>query len=494
MGDIYFTTNPSDYSKLEGLYVNEHNPPGFIRGEDLGTVGFGGKCVRGPLTPTEITSSGRFLEVFGGRDKTAKGTGGARIGEVHAALLNKKFGKLVIRRVAAADATKAEHTFSDAVPTAIAKVIASSVGSWGKDISAEVKAASDGDANHFNVEVTYQGKVTVLKNFDFTAGSDNSAQVVGNDDARLVDVVKLADGRPVNAVSALSTNGSDGALAVTDYNAAMNDLAGYPDIDIVLVPEAVTGSAATFHANLVALAAQVSDRIFLTWAQAHGQSVAAEKAQLAAQILTRSDRIVWCYNSPWTIDPDTGLEFQQAPHIWLASILSQIDIDIHAGSEETKALLAGITRLTSPSLGADRQGLIDLRDAGISSLEYVGDGFQFRSVVVTDLTPGKTELTRRRMADFLQLGGADRLRHFVKAKGTESNRDTMASELTAFSEELRGAERVIEEFEIDQISVNTKAQRSQGIEKLLWRVDLIDHILALVFETEIGTGVVIQKQ
>jgi hypothetical protein len=185
MGDVYFSTNPSDYTQLEGLYVNERNPPGFIRGEDLGTVGFGGKCVRGPLTPVEITSSGRFLEVFGGRDKTAKGTGGARIGEVHAALLNKKFGKIVVRRVAAADASKAEHQFVDGVPANIMKVVASSVGSWGKDITAEVKAASDGDANHFNLEVTYQGKLTVYPNIDLHNGTDNSAQVIGSDDARL---------------------------------------------------------------------------------------------------------------------------------------------------------------------------------------------------------------------------------------------------------------------------------------------------------------------
>jgi hypothetical protein len=35
MSDVYFTTNPSEYSKLEGLYVAERNPPGFIQGADL---------------------------------------------------------------------------------------------------------------------------------------------------------------------------------------------------------------------------------------------------------------------------------------------------------------------------------------------------------------------------------------------------------------------------------------------------------------------------
>lgn len=489
--DIYYTTNPSEFSKLEGLYISERNPPGFIAGADFSTVGFAGKCVRGPLTPVEITSSGRFLEVFGGRDKTANGTGGARIGEVHGALINKRFGPIVVRRVAAADATKAKHTFAAADSTNIIDVVASSVGSWGKNVTAEVLAATDGDATHFNLKVTYQGQEVIYQNLDVTAGNDNTALVIGTDDARLVDVVKLADGRPANASSALGTDGSDGTLAVGDYNAGVSDLASHPGVSVVLVPEAVTGDAAAFHSHLVTLAAQVADRIFLTWAQAHGQAVATEIAQVAAQITTRTDRIWWCFNSPYTVDPDTSAEMQTAPHVWLASILSQVDVDIHAGSAETRALLAGIKRLTKT--GLSREDLIALRNAGICTLERLTDGFRFRSVVTTDLTKGKTEGSRRRMADHLQISASERLRNFVKAKNTVVNRSTMAAELTAYSEGLRGQQRIIEEFEIDQASVNTKAQRSEGTEKLLWRVDLIGHILSLVFETEIGTGVVIER-
>src|SRR5690554_2702784 len=97
--DLYFTTNPADWTKLEGLYVSERNPPGMIQGANTSVVGFAGKCVRGPDHPVEITSPGRCLEVFGGRDYTATGQGGTRIGEVHGALLNKRFGKIVVRRV-----------------------------------------------------------------------------------------------------------------------------------------------------------------------------------------------------------------------------------------------------------------------------------------------------------------------------------------------------------------------------------------------------------
>jgi hypothetical protein len=491
MSNVYFSTNPSDYPKLEGLYVAEQNPPGFIQGVALNTVGFAGKCVRGPLVPTEITSTGRFLEVFGGRDKTANGTGGVRIGEVHGALCNKKFGKIVVRRVAASDATKANHTFSDAVPTAIMRIDASSVGSWGAGVTAAVVAATDGDANHFNLQVTYQGKTVIYQNLDLHNGSDNSAAIIGTDDARLIDIVKLVDGRPVNASSALATAGSDGTLAVTDYNAGINDLAAFPGVQVVLTPEVVAGSVATFHSNLVTLAATVSDRVFLTWAQAHGVAVATEAAQVTSQITTRTDRIWWCKNSPYTIDPDTGAEAQTAPHVWLASILSQTDVDVHPGSYDNIPLLAGVTRLTETAL--TRDDLIALKAAGISTIERDPDGFLFRSAVTTSLASGKTEQTRRRACDYLQLSASSRLRSNVKAKNTRTRRAQIASELTAFSREDQKAEHVVEEFAIDQVSVNNPTDRGQGTEKLLWTVKLIDHILALVLETDIATGITIEK-
>lgn len=516
MTDIYFSTNPADFTKLEGLYVSERNPPGFIQGIDTSIVGLAGKCVRGPLTPQLITSPGRFLEVYGGRDHTANGTGGARVGEVHGALVNKRFGAIVVRRVAAADAVKASFTFETTAGgggTAVLLAQASSVGLWGNNVGLKISAAGDGNVNHFKATARYLGQEYVFDNCDISGANDNLALVVGSDVATVITLSKVAPGRPSNTVASADgadadafvllgqttvpgytgVAGSDGTLVVGDYNSGMNDLAAYPGVAVCLVPEIVAGAAATFHSNLVTLASQVSDRIFLTWAQAHGQTPTAEAAQAAAQITTRSDRIWWCYNSAYTVDPDTDAEMQTAPHVWLASVLSQIPVSVHAGSSQTRALLAGVKRVTNTSL--QRGDLIVLRNAGICALERLEDGFQFRSVVTTDLTPGKTEGARRRIADYLQLSASKRLRAFVKARNTIVNRATMAAELTAFSRSEQNPDTgVIEAFTIDQASVNTPAQRSQGLEKLLWRVKPYDFMLFLVFETEIGSGVVIEQQ
>lgn len=507
---IFFTSNPSDYSKLEGLYVTERRPPGFIRGADLSTVGFAGRCVRGPTTPTLITSAGQFLETYGARDY---GLGGTLIGQVWAALQNKKFGPYIVRRVVAGDAVVASFTFETTAGgggTEVMRVDASSAGLWGNDVGIKIAAATDGNVNHFNMTAKYLGKEVLYENLDITTGNDNLALKIGTEASRFITATKLANGRPVNHSSGVdgadtllfvnlgetvsgftSVAGAEGTLDEGDYVDGIEDLAVEPDVAVVLVPEAVPGTVATFHSSMVTLAASVSDRIFLTWAQAHGQSVATEIAQVAAQITTRSDRIWWAFNSPYTVDPDTDAEFQQGPHVWLASILSQTDIDVHAGSFETIALLAGVSRLTASSFSRD--DLIALREAGISTLTRVKGGFQFQSVVTTDLNPGLTEGTRRRMADFLQLSAAERLQTYVKEKNTATRRAAMLAELVGFSEGLKRAERVIEDFGIDTTTVNTKDQRSQGEEHILWDVDLIDHILALVLETNIKTGAVTVK-
>jgi hypothetical protein len=167
-------------------------------------------------------------------------------------------------------------------------------------------------------------------------------------------------------------------------------------------------------------------------------------------------------------------------------------VDIHPGGQTTVPQTAGVSSVTNEAL--TRADLVLLRETGICTLEKLSGQFLFRSGVTTSLVSGKTEITRRRMADFLQLSAADRLKYYVKSKNTLEVRAQITGELVAFSQSLRDQSRVVEEFEVTQEGVNTELQRSQGIEKVLWRVKLIGHILALVIETEIGTGVIIESE
>lgn len=517
-----FTSNQSEFTRLEGLYIFEQNPPGFVRGVSLGTVGIFGRCVRGPVDEAiEITSESRFLEVFGGRSNSADGSG-TLVGDVWRDLLNKPFGKLVITRAAATGDVAASFTEEDAAGgagVAIIRIDATSPGVWGNNVGFRIEDATDGVATSFNLLVRYFGTITTYENLNTNGPTDdNLATIIGDDDANNVLVTKLADGRPLNTddqtgvyLAALDTGvaltgymllgttvtdyvivlGTTAAVAATDYTAAgraFDQLKDYKGVSIVLCSEADTEATVdSVNTTMLTHAATSSDRLFLMWSGSHADSRATVVSDVDA--FTRNDRVVFCYNSAKTLDPETALTITTPPHAWMASILSQTDVDIHPGEEATKSFSAGITGLQDESL--TREDYVALREGGIAALER-DEGFLFVSGVVISLTPGKTEITRRRSADFLQLSAAGRLKFFVKKKNLAETRRVMGGELVAFSQGLQDTQRVVEAFEVDQESVNTAAQRSQGLEFILWRVKLIGHILFLVLKTEIGTGVTIE--
>ncbi len=490
MSDIYFSNNPTKWRALEGLYISEIDPPGFIQGRDTSVVGIAGKCVRGPTTAQVITSVGRFLEVYGGRDIVEDGT---LTGEIWKALLSKPFGRVVVRRVTAAAAATAAVTLDDTSVDCVT-VTASSNGTWGNGISVAVENASSGIATQFNLRVTWRSTVTLYENLDTEGTNNNLLEVVGDDIGNLVVLTKVAGGRPDNGTFSL-TSGTEGTVATSDYQTAMTELAFYDGVSVCMVPETVvdTSGQAAFNLWLFGtLISTVSDRMILTWdgvpANTAAQTITALGTAAAGG---KSDRIVWCWNDAYYVDPINATQVESGPHVALASIFSQTDVDVHVGARETIEYTRGIAKLRNTNVTRGDGEL--LRAAGVTFLERNNGAFQFRNGVTTDLTTGKTEISRRRMTDFLQLSAAERLRYYVKAKNTLENRALIAAEIVAFSDQLEGEGRIIEDYEVIQDAVNTAANRAQGVEKIFWRVRLVGHMLHLVLETEIGTGVVIES-
>jgi hypothetical protein len=505
----YFTTNDQDVIQLEGLYIKERNPPAQVTGVNLNYVGIVGECVRGPVnTVVEITSQGRFLEVFGGRDKTADGSGGTLLGKVWQAMLNKPFGKVFVVRAAAAAAVKASFTVETAAGgagTAIARIDASSVGTWGNDVQFKISAATNGDANYWNLTVRYLGNDVVYKNLLTTTGNDNTATVLGDDYGNLITITKLADGRPVNTAAGVdgadssafvnlgetvaaftSVAGTDGTIADTDFTGTgkgLELLANEPDVAIVLVAERMS---TVIKDKIELLSASAVDRVYLVGADAETTSVSAAATDAALQ---RSDRIIYCYNHFYTRDPDTGTEVLCRPESLMASILSQTAVDVHVGDFDNRKYAAGVTRLYST---LSRQDYIDLKAAGISALEK-DEGFGFVSGVTSSLTSGKEDITRRRSVDYIQLSLAGQLKYSVYKKNTESRRNANAGLIKGWLNGLKKNEFIVEDFSVDTESLNTTASRAQGIEKILLRVKLLGHIKHLVLETEMGTTVTITE-
>jgi hypothetical protein len=502
-----FTTNDADIPKLEGVYVKETDPPAGVVEVSLNTAAVFGVTMKGPLgKAVEITSEARFIEVYGGGY-----VDDVLVNLVWKSLLNKGFSKLVIARVAAAAAAKASFTLEDAAGgagTACLRIDASSAGAWGNKIKWRVSDATDGDSDHFNLEIkdTITGKVVLYQNLDISAsGVDNTAATVGTDDGRLVDLVKLASDRPSNSAAStdgadadgftslgqtvadyVSVSGSDGTVADSDYygtDKGLDLVKAFPNVGIVWPAEYMSTNLKTQMETAMAAS---SDRLFLFGANADTVAPAAAITDAADH---RGDRGVYCYPHVYTVDPVTGNELLVRPESWMACILANTDVDIHPGEHDTKRFLKGISRLHRPAL--TRQEYVDLRAAGISSLEVdLGDPV-FVSGVTTDLTPGKTEITRRRMADFCQLSVAYTLRFHAKKKNTAARRRAINATITAFLSNLQRAGRVVESFTVDGEILNNPTDRAAGIERILMRIKLIGHALHIVLQTEIGTGVTI---
>ncbi len=195
---------------------------------------------------------------------------------------------------------------------------------------------------------------------------------------------------------------------------------------------------------------------------------------------------MYVFNHPTALDPETASFVETRPESWVASILSQIDVDIHPGEDDSKEFTKGISSLAFESL--EREDYATLRAAGVCGFEK-DDGFALVSAIATD----GTEIAQRRSSDFIILAYANFLKKFAKKKNVATRRAMIKSAADAFCGGLQRAERVVLDFENDNEKLNTPAARQAGIERLFTRVQLIPHMLFLVLETEIGTSVTIKE-
>lgn len=369
----------------------------------------------------------------------------------------------------------------------IATLTANGPGSWGNGLSALVAAASDGVSTHWNLAVTYLGKTKTLQNLNTTTGNDNTLAVLGDDEGNWYTIAKVNSGQPDLLQPATAfTSGSDGTIADTDYIASgrgVNQLTAYKDVGVVFV---AGRSNSTVKSYLKTIAAASVDRFFLACPDSETVSEATAITEAATLTTGGKNRLIYCFNHCSTLDPQTGTQIWTEPHAWLASILSQVDVDIHPGEDSTKAYTAGISKLYNENLA--RPDYVALRAAGICALED-DNGFAFVSGVTTD----GGEITDYREIDFLNLSVAARSRSMVKKKNTATNRRALIAPIQAFFEELKQQERILEDYQVDDSSLNTPTTRGENIEQVLLRGRLISHMNFLVLQTEYGTSVTISQ-
>jgi hypothetical protein len=202
-------------------------------------------------------------------------------------------------------------------------------------------------------------------------------------------------------------------------------------------------------------------------------------------------------NSLTTIDGvlDVGSD------LYMASILSNLPPENNPGQSSAPVpdLLSTILGLQRSAPQLDLAEYINLRARGIAAPRIDPTiGPLFQSGITTSLVSGQKNIARRRMADFIQDSIARRSNNYVKSLLTDSNRDSLVSEVDAFLSELLSidnpAGQRIVSYSLDDRSGNTAARLAKGIFVLLVRVRTLSSADFIVLQTEIGEGVITQQE
>ena len=479
--------NPLDWIAVDGLSIDELTAPGRVKGSPQGIIGIVGEFQKGPLnTVTPIGSAKEFTDTFG-----AYGSVGYK---GYKALLGKRFGGLRIVRVT--NGTQAAGTLAlvDAAAAVVVTLTALSKGVWGNSIQAKVTAATDEEATHWDLTLSYSeanspSKVEVYKNI--LTKADAVSRI--NAKSSLVSAAAGASAiRAVNVAFTALASGSDGTFADSDYVGSTSSVVGLrkleanKEVNLVFCPEK---SGSTINAGLLAHA--VNPDITARMVAMCGPS-----GNTAAQGITdvadyRGDRGI--YGWPWVYNyiPELDANGLTAPTSWIASVFSQLGPHVDLATIDSVALLAGVKGLEFDDI--TRSTYISLADAGIAAFEYDSDyGYKLRSGLTTSTDTALVMIFRRRMTDYILGAIATRGKRYQNKINRPEERRAYTAEVRAWLEGLKTT-GLIEGYLVDPDSMNTADTIAAGEFHLLCKVKLFGSMRYIVIHGEIGEAVIIQE-
>lgn len=421
-----------------GAFAIEQNPPAAIT-----PIGTGVACLTAqfPWGRTKViveppTDADLRNEIAPpGFDRTGSG---------YLSIIQKAFPTLKFVRVEGTGAVKAKATLIETGPTSIVDVEGKFVGAGGNSIIATVKLASDGDPNHFDLDVSITGAsgttTDSFQNLNYSGVGANSTPDFSN--TLLVGAINfLAAGIPDVGASNF-TGGVDGTVAAIDYTGTPTTadqgiavMEGDKTIRHIFVDDPGNTLRAAVNAALQAHAELQGDRVSYINGD-NGLSLTSTRTDVANY---RSDRAV--YIDPWARirDEVTGVLRDVPPGSFGASVGSQLSPSTSIGwkNAEVQRMLAGITELVSPR----GEGAGGNTDQGIATLileEEGGKTFEAGVVALAPVDNTKRNLTRRRMADFIAVSFVRSVRGIVDAPNVGVFQQSLVNALDRL---LRGLKR-----------------------------------------------------
>lgn len=483
---IYRTNNPTEFDDVDQIVVDESAPPPSISGVSTGVALMHGQFETGPDDFVEISSLAQLQETFG-KNNSYLGS---------KALQNKKFARLIVKRVHAAAAAKATLTLTATGPVNIITFTAKHVGVHGNSFKVAVAAGTTtgkkytiSDTRVYNVFPT-----EVYDNIDLTTYASEAAADAANIFAasKMVDANVLAvSANPDNAAATALASGSDGSVADSDYQTSIN-LGEAQFANIVFLDE----HNATRNGYLKTHVANTQDRMAIV---AGAESDSVSTAVSAVGSLRDTDgRLIYAY--PWIKNSIDGVNVYTSPSSFAASLISQIGPNIDPAFAGNSGLLPGIIGLKS---NLSRAEYITLKEAGIMAFEFDSDvGFKVKSGVTTQIAnSAKTQILRRRMADYLTASAAKFLKNYQNAVNSQANRNAVKGAILSFVESQENLGLLPKDSEtatkkaklVDIKSLNSDSSIGQGFFYVIWKQRLYSSMRFIVLKAEIGETVTVTE-
>lgn len=479
-------------------FAIERPPPAAIKAAGTGVVGLAGQF---PWGPPQVANQPVSLKDM---NDTYAPPGMDRTGSGVLSLIHKAFPVLYVVRVLGATPVKAGAVLLDGSDD-IVHVTAKYAGTAGNSLTATVAAASDGDANHFNLTVTVTGASgttsETFKNLNYSGTGSDSAPTFGS--SLLVSAItKTIAGRPDNGSYSFASGTDGSAIVLADYIGTQGSgdkgvaLLESKPVNVVCVDDPGNSLRATVNAGLQAHAVAKGDRI----AVVNGNSGLTIAATVTDAATYSSERVV--YVDPWvyvTDDVDGTLRLVP-PAPFAASVIAQLSPSTSPAwkAVEVQAMMQGISSLESER----GEGLGTLTEAGVMGIckEDTG-GFTFEAGVLTVAPADSTRknIARRRIGDYIAKSVVQSLRPFVDAPNVEAIQTDIVQAVSGFMGELKRAVKFdpahtphVVDFAIGNLSaVNSAVSIAAGIFVIPLDVQTSASMEKIFLSVQFGEGVVV---
>lgn len=423
-------------AKRHAVYAIERNPPTVVRAQGVSVAAIVEQFPWGPDDEVfQIADVNDFIKTFapGGMSRTGSG---------YMSVIGKAWPILKVVRVLGTAAAKAAVTLVDGSDDVIT-VTLKYKGVIGNSVTATVAAATDGDANHFNLTVSITGSTgttsDIFENLNYSGTGDDSEPDCTK--CKLVGTIVKVDGGVADAGTFTFAGGADGTVDSAAYvgtqgsaNKGIALLEGDKTVDVLFAGDPGDSIRAAVNAGLKAHADFMTDRISFINGDS-GQTLAEAQTDVEDY---RSLRV--CYIDVWAYQRDDvdGTERLVPPAPFAASVAANLSPSTSFSwkSSVVKKLLGSITKLEA--LRGDGAYTNELK--GICTLQREDNGgFTFESAVVTNApnNPAKRKYKRTRMGHYMAKAVVGSLRESVDSPNVPFNQQDEVVAVATFIDGLK---------------------------------------------------------